>query len=74
MIILFKMNNTHSDLKVDLPDNFDKYNAEKQTDIINYLNQMTPIECQAYMIGKEHLGSSFNIIKSNGFISWKKKN
>jgi hypothetical protein len=32
------------------------------------------IERQAYTIGKRHLGSSFNLIKSNGFIKWKKNN
>jgi hypothetical protein len=36
------------------------------------------IERQAYTIGKKHLGSSFNVVKSNGFYSfaqdWKKNN
>ena len=37
-----------------------------------YLQEMGPLEKQAYEIAKSHLGTSFNIIKSNGFIQWKK--
>ncbi len=38
--------------------------------IAKYLNQLSPIEIKAYNIAKNHLGSSFNIAKSNGFIAW----
>ena len=38
--------------------------------ITKYLNQLSPIELKAYNIAKNHLGSSFNIAKSNGFIAW----
>ena len=38
--------------------------------IAKYLNQLTPIEIKAYNIAKNHLGSSFNIAKSNVFIAW----
>ena len=41
--------------------------------IQQYLDQLTPIEIATYEIAKEHLGSSFNIEKSIGFIEWKKK-
>lgn len=58
---------------VELPNNFENYNQETKELIINYINQLTPIEKQAYTIGKQHLGSSFNVVKSNGFINWKKK-
>ena len=34
---------------------------------------MNSIEKLAYKIGKEHLGSSFNILKSNGYNNWKKQ-
>ena len=36
-----------------------------------YIDQLTPIEQKAYQIAQS-LGSSFNLIKSNGFIEWKK--
>lgn len=42
--------------------------------IQKYLDSLTDIEKQAYEIAKEHLGSSFNITKSIGFLKWIKKN
>lgn len=62
------------ELGLELPDNFNKYDIITQITIINYLKQLNKIEKQAYTIGKSHLGSSFNIVKSNGYISWKKNN
>ncbi len=34
-----------------------------------YLQSLSPLELQAYEIAKSHLGTSFNIVKSNGFIN-----
>lgn len=61
-----------SELGLTLPNNFENYDEKTQDIIIKYLNHLDIIERQAYTIGKEHLGSSFNIIKSNGFQQWKK--
>ncbi len=58
--------------KLPLPTNFSKYNKETQDNIIKYLEHLSPIECQAYLIAKDHLGSSFNIVKSNGYCDWLK--
>lgn len=44
---------------------------QEQTEINNYLIQMTETQKKAYLIAKDHLGTSFNILKSNGFIEWK---
>ena len=41
--------------------------------IDQYIKQLTPIEIKAFHIAHEHLGSSFSIVKSNGFIQWKKE-
>jgi hypothetical protein len=57
-----------------LPDNFQSYEKSIQESIIKYINQLETIEKQAYTIGKQHLGTSFNIIKSNGYINWQKNN
>ena len=38
-----------------------------------YLNSLSPIERNVCIIAKEHLQSSFDLDRSNGFISWKKK-
>lgn len=64
------MNTTELDLE--LPDNFESYDTQTQQLIIQYLQQLDTIEKQAYTIGKKHLGTSFNVIKSNGFSEWKK--
>ena len=47
---------------------------EKEDDFIEeYISQLTEVEKIAYEIAKEHLGSSFNIYRSNGFKEWLKK-
>lgn len=35
-----------------------------------YTNQLSSIEKMALVIAEEHLGTSFNLQKSNGFIEW----
>lgn len=62
-----------NELGLELPNNFENYDANTQELIVNYLKQLDTIERRAYAIGKSHLGSSFNILKSNGFADWKKK-
>ena len=50
------------------------YPIEIQECVFAYLTQMNEKEKKAYVIAKDHLGTSFNIIKSTGYINWKKKN
>lgn len=38
-----------------------------------YLDSLNEKEMQAYEIAKSHLGSSFCLEKSNGFLEWKKE-
>ena len=35
-----------------------------------YISQMSPFELSAYRIAKGHLGTSFSLKKSNGFLKW----
>jgi len=58
---------------LDLPESFEKCDSAVQKTIIQYLNQLSANEQTAYKIAKDHLGSSFNILRSNGFQDWKKK-
>jgi len=37
-----------------------------------YIDSLDEKEKQAYEIAKSHLGSTFHLMKSNGFIEWKK--
>lgn len=61
-------------LGLELPTTFEKYSLETQHLIVKYLTQLNTIEKKAYKIGKSHLGSSFNVIKSNGYLNWCKNN
>jgi len=63
-----------TEIGLELPNSFEKYDISTKESIINYLKHLNPIEKQAYTIGKTHLGSSFNVLKSNGYIDWKKNN
>ena len=38
-----------------------------------YIKSLNAKEYQSYLIAKDHLGSLFNIVKTNGFLAWKKK-
>lgn len=46
---------------------------EEQKDIFAYLQQLDEHNKKAYLIAKEHLGTSFTIYKSNGYKQWKSK-
>ena len=38
-----------------------------------YIAQLDEVQRKAMEIAKSHLGTSFNIKRSNGFIEWQKK-
>jgi hypothetical protein len=38
--------------------------------VAEYMEQLSDVEMKACAIAKDHLGSSFNIVKSNGFNDW----
>jgi hypothetical protein len=38
-----------------------------------YLHSLSPNDKKGYQIAKDHLGCSFQIEKSNGFLQWLKK-
>jgi hypothetical protein len=64
------------------PDNkYDNFSKNKEigcdddTELINeFINSLNSIELKAMNIAKEHLKSSFNIRKSNGFQEYIKSN
>ena len=47
---------------------------DKQTLIQTYISTLNEKEYKAYLIAKEHLGDSFQIEKSNGYLAWLEKN
>ena len=46
---------------------------QQQQLVQQYIAEMTPLERQACEIARSHLNTSFNIVRSNGFIQWMKK-
>ena len=60
-------------LNLQIPNIIKIYSNEKQSEIFNYLQQMDEHNRKAYIIAQNHLGSSFNIYKSNGYKEWKNK-
>lgn len=50
-----------------------KYPIEEQKEIFEYLSHMDDHNKNAYNIAYSHLGTSFNIVRSNGFKEWKKE-
>ena len=65
-----------SQLDIKIPEQVHTYSKERQKEIFEYLQNMNEIDKKAYIIALDHLGSSFNIYRSNGFKEWKqtKKN
>jgi hypothetical protein len=48
------------------------YNEEDQKSIASYLKKFSPKEKKAFIIAKQHLGTSFHILRSTGYNEWKK--
>ena len=48
-------------------------NQNLQQLVAEYMEQLSDVERKACAIAKDHLGSSFNIVKSNGFNDWIKE-
>ena len=59
-------------LNLPVSDLIKNYSKETQIEIFNYLNELDGDNKKAYEIAYDHLGSSFNILRSNGFKEWKK--
>ena len=51
---------------------FSKLNENEKKNVTEYLLQLNDTEVKAFKIAIDHLQSSFNILKSNGYLNWKK--
>ena len=63
-----------SSLPVSVPENIGTYPEETQQSIFEYLSQLETIQQRAYLIAKDHLGTSFDFLRSTGYSEWKKSN
>ena len=41
--------------------------------VAQYIATLTEKEYKSYLLAKDHMGSLFNMEKSNGFLAWRKK-
>lgn len=60
-------------LNIPYPEYVNTYPLDKKQEIYEYLKNMDEHHKKAYLIALNHLGSSFNIYKSNGFKEWKNR-
>ncbi len=70
MFTIIKIDIMNNLKDIELPDNFNDYPDDTKQNILEYINTLNCIEIKAYHIAKCHLGTSFNILKSNGYITW----
>ena len=61
-----------SSLSVPVPENIVNYPKEIQKLVFEYLLQLDTIQQRAYLIAKDHLGTSFDILRSTGYSEWLK--
>ena len=50
-----------------------KMNDDTRNTVKIYLNDLDDVQIKAIQIAKSHLGTSFDILKSNGFKDWNDK-
>lgn len=60
-------------MEIELPDDFSTHTDLEQRYLLEYLNQLEPIERVAYRVAKQHLETSFSLVLSNGFCQWRKQ-
>ena len=63
-------NTQHKPVPEKVMDIIQTYPTEKQADIIEYIQSLNELEIQALLIALDHLGSSFDILRCNGYQKW----
>jgi hypothetical protein len=61
-------------MEFNISDYLSGLSEEEKESVLKYIEQLGEKERKSCQIAKDHLGSSFNILKSNGYIEWKAKN
>lgn len=68
-----KHKNKFVNIELPIPEFVYTLSDEKQNEIYDYLSQLDDHQKKAYRIAYDHLGTSFNIYRSNGYKDWKNK-
>ena len=64
------MESLNLNMELDLPASLQNYPKETQDSVRKYLQQLNDKEKKAYKIAKDHLGTSFHIVRSVGYSEW----
>lgn len=62
------------EIGIPIPPLFDKYDQDVKANIYKYLSNLDEHNKSIYRIACQHLETSFNIVKSNGYLMWLKNN
>lgn len=57
-------------LNIKISEIIKRYPIEQQKNLFEYLTQLDEINIKAYNIAFDHLGTSFNIARTNGYKEW----
>ena len=58
------------EMGIPVPPLFDNYDDEVKANIYEYLSKLDEHNKNIYKIAHQHLETSFNIVKSNGYLKW----
>ena len=70
MIIVSKMNDELNKLQLPISPEILHSDEETKNKVFQYLSQLTEVERKTYIIAYSHLGTSFDIVRSNGYSKW----
>jgi hypothetical protein len=73
MPIVSNMNDELNKLQLPMSQEILRSDEETKNKVFKYLSQLTEVERKTYIIAYSHLGTSFDILRSNGFNSWVNK-
>jgi len=59
-----------NEIGIDIPDIVFSYGLDVKENVLQYLKNLGEKERIAYKIAYSHLGTSFNIIRSTGYVEW----
>ena len=62
-----------NEIGMDIPDIVFSYGVDVKENVLEYLKNLGEKERIAYKIAYSHLGTSFNIIRSTGYVEWIKE-
>jgi hypothetical protein len=73
MPIVSNMNDELNKLQLPISQEILHSDEETKNKVFQYLSQLTEVEKKTYIIAYSHLGTSFDILRSNGYNNWLSK-